>query len=89
MIGSLNPAIIFHRMVQGSVRSYMVKSKPHGPSTILTMTQTTYTGMVTIMPENRKSTWETRTHGRSTNCTMTQIPYIVTVTIMPENGKST
>ena len=26
MIGSLNPAIIFHRMVQGSVRSYMVKS---------------------------------------------------------------
>ena len=33
MIGSLNPAIIFHRMVQGSVRSYMVKSKPPGPGT--------------------------------------------------------
>ena len=55
MIGSLNPAVIFHRMVQGSVRSYMVKSKPHGPSTNHTMTQTTYTVMVTIMPDNRKS----------------------------------
>ena len=33
MIGSLNPARIFHQMVQGSVRSYMVKSKPHGPGT--------------------------------------------------------
>ena len=60
MIGSLNPAIIFHRMVQGSVCSYMVKSKPHGPSTNLTMTQTPYTVTVTIMPENGKSTYETK-----------------------------
>ena len=55
MIGSLNPARIFHQMVLGDVPSYMVKSKPHGPSTNHTMTQTTYTVMVTIMPENRKS----------------------------------
>ncbi len=60
MIGSLNPAIIFHRMVHGSVCSYMVKSKPHGPSTNLTMTQTPYTVMVTIMPENEKSLTEDR-----------------------------
>ena len=58
MIGSLNPARIFHQMVQGSVRSYMVKSKPHAPNR--TMTQTPYTVTVTIMPENGKSTYETK-----------------------------
>ena len=62
MIGSLNPAVIFHRMVQGSVRCYMVKSKPHGPSTNRTMTQTPYTVTVTIMPENEKSeNWKSET----------------------------
>ena len=77
MIGSLNPARIFHQMVQGSVRSYMVKSKPHAPNR--TMTQTPYTVTVTIMKENGKSTYETKgyfsegkTHGQSTNRTMTQ-----------------